>query len=345
MYITWRDSAFRLTGRWSRLEKDIHDPHYFKDIPCKAAVTTAPGSSFELAFEGDMVLLHFELLQEAYPAPHLWLSLDGGARFEAQVDRYIRVAAPAAGKHILQVYFKGAMEMQHRWYAPQIGRVALLGADVPKPGVLPADNRPLIEFVGDSITEGVLIDTDYDTVPAHKEDQMNRPYQDDNLAAYGFLTAKALNMRYMCQAYGASGMTRVGCGGIPRAALVYPYVFERCPYTGDHPDVIVINHGCNDRNNPEDYLTRYEEFLDQAFLLHPNAVIIALSAFIGAYDKELSEFIPAYAEKKQARVYFVSSKGWVPAEPLHPMRDGHRAIADHFIPLVKDILVKEGVLK
>ncbi len=143
----------------------------------------------------------------------------------------------------------------------------------------------------------------------------------------------------MFQAYGAVGMTRIGCGSVPRAGLLYPWCYDGTPYEGEKPDIVMINHGANDRAaTAEEYLMRYGEFLDIVRAAHPAATIIVLSPFVGAFNDDLAAFIPEYNAKNNANVHFISSKGWVPAEPLHPLRDGHRTIADHLVPIVREIL-------
>ena len=346
MFIHWYDESVRLTGRWSRLNADGKDPHVYMQPTARFTTTTAAGSYFELAFEGKDALLYFDLGYLGQPFPHLWLSIDGGARIEAPVDRYLRVEAPEYGKHVLRVIYKGGMEVLPRWYAPLMGAVSFIGARVDAPAQLPEDNRPLVEFIGDSITEGILIDADYDEKPANlMDDQFNRPYQDDNCATYAALTAEKLNLRAQYQAYGAVGFTRSGSGSVPRAGLIFPYVYDGVAYAGEKPDVVVINHGANDRGaTAQEYIMRYGEFIDLVRGTLPEAVIVCLSPFCGAFDREIAAFVAEYNEKHDKGIYFVSSKGWVPAEPLHPLRAGHKTIAGNFAPLLKEILVKEGVL-
>ena len=339
MFVHWYDDCVRLTGRWSRLREAPTDPHDYVHPGIAAATAGAPGSYFELAFTGTMAMLQFDLGYRPQPVPHLWISGDGGARVEVPVDQYLRVEASTPGNHVVKVIYKGGMEHQHRWHLPLFGCVSFVGAQVEAPGILPEDNRRIIEFIGDSITEGVLIDVDYDTTPANGVEQHNRRYQDDNCATYAALTADALNLRPMFQAYGAVGLTRSGCGGVPRAGLLYPWVFERTPYTGEKPDIVMINHGANDRNNgAEEYIQRYEEFIDMVNEINPDAIIVCLGAFCGAYDDDLRAFAERYNASHEKPIHFISSKGWVPLEPLHPMRDGHRTIADHLIPLLKEII-------
>jgi len=339
MRINWYDESVRLTGRWSRQEKAAGDMSRYVQTPSAHTTATAPGSYFEAAFKGKTAVLRFDLGYMLQPFPHMWVSVDNGPKIEVPVDRHLRIEAADEGNHVVKVIYKGGMEMLPRWYAPLAGAISFIGLDADAPGVLPKDERKIIEFLGDSITEGVLTDADYTEEPENRVDQLNRCYQDDNCATYAALTAEALNLRPIFQAYGATGMTRAGCGGVPRCGLTYPYVFDGARYLGEKPDIIVINHGANDRAaSVEDYLMRYEEFLDLVRSTNPEAVIVCLSAFCGAFDAELTAFIPEYNKKKAANVRFVSSKGWVPLEPLHPLREGHKIIAEKLTAALKEIL-------
>ena len=339
MFINWYDQSVRLTGRWSRNYKPRFDHHIFNQPTTAYTTTTAAGSYFELAFTGDCARLHFDLGYLAQPYPHLYISVDGGARIEAPVDRYLRVETEEYGEHIIKVIYKGGMEQLPRWYSPLMGAISFIGAEVDAPAELPEDNRRIIEFIGDSITEGVLTDADYAPVPAHTLDQVCRPYQDDSCATYAALTAKRLNLRAIYQAYGAVGLTRSGCGSVPRAGLIYPYVYEGTEYTGEKPDIVLINHGANDRGAlAQEYIARYEELVNMIFENTPNAIVVCLGAFCGVFDKELGEFAGRYNASHEKKLHFISTSGWVPLEPLHPLRDGHRIIADHLVPLLKEII-------
>lgn len=342
MFIHWYDPAVRLTGRWTRLAKDGADCHVYVQPSAAFTTTTAPGSYFELAFRGDSALLYFDLGYLPNPAPHLWIEVDSGAAIEVPVDRYLRIMANGDGNHIVRVTYKGGMEQLPRWYAPLMGAISFVGAEAEAAGELPEDNRKIIEFIGDSITEGVLIDVDYAEVQPNLIDQFNRPYQDDNRATYASLTAARLNLRPIFQAYGAVGLTRAGCGSVPRAGLIYPYVYDGVPYTGEKPDIIVINHGANDRGTTaEEYIARYAEFIDMLRENTPDAVIVCLTAFCGGFDSDVVAFVEQYNKTHDKPIHCISSKGWVPLEPLHPPREGHRIIADHFAPLLKEILDRE----
>lgn len=319
MFLPWYSSCVRLSGRWSRQESS--------GVPARFTTATAPGSYFEAAYTGKDARFLFDLGYLGQPYPHLYVSVDGGALTETPVDRYLWVRAPKKGNHVVKVLYKGGMEMLPRWYAPLMGAVSFIGLEADSAGILPPDERRIIEFVGDSITEGVLIDADYSEQPANSIDQWNRPYQDDNTATYAAITARNLNLRPIFQAYGAVGLTRSGCGSVPRAGLIYPYVFDGVPYTGKKPDYVVINHGANDRGTPaEQYIARYEELLDLIGQSVPNAQIVCLVAFCGAFDSEIRQMVLRRAKSQE---HFISTMGWLPKEPLHPLRDGHQIASMH----------------
>ena len=77
MFFSCNTTSIRYTGRFASYNG--------------AMTATATGSTIEIAFVGDMITLHFDLSGNEHPMPHLWLSLDGGAKFEVPLDRYLRV--------------------------------------------------------------------------------------------------------------------------------------------------------------------------------------------------------------------------------------------------------------
>ena len=328
MRISYRDPSVRLTGRW-----DTRNERY--------AEATATGSYIEFAFEGKMAIAMFDVTDNAVPHLHLWIELDGGARFETPIDSYLRIDARTEGKHICRIIYKGGMEHFNRWQLPLRSKVSFVGYTADKPAELPEDNRKTIEFVGDSITEGVLIDVDYckGGEPACPVDHLCRPYQDDACATYAWLTAEALDLRPVIMGYGALGVTRAANGKVPPVPVSYPYNFEGSPISRTEPNIIVVNHGANDRpKSAEEYVEKYGELLDVIRANNPNAKIVSLSAFCGGHHEALGAFIEKYNKEKNEDILFIDSTGWVPPEPLHPLRDGHITISKHLAPILKNLI-------
>ena len=104
-----------------------------------------------------------------------------------------------------------------------IGKVSFCGFEAEQEGVLPDNFPETIEFIGDSITEGVLVDEEY---KADSSDQPNRVYQDDVTATYAYKTAQALNLKPTIMGYGATGITCAGQGAVPRVRECYSFYYH-----------------------------------------------------------------------------------------------------------------------
>lgn len=321
MFIDTKSKSIRFTGRWYETEEGV--------------TTTAPGSIIELAYKGEMAVLWFDLITNRQPYGHLWISVDNGTRVEVPLCEYIRVDAKDEGEHTVQIIYKSASEIHHRWYQPLEGKVTFLGFEADDGAELAPDNRKIIEFVGDSITEGVAIDSDY---KPDKFWQWNRPYQDDAAATYAFLTAEKLNLRPIITGYGSVGITKSGLGGVPKATDSYPYCFENAPYKSV-ADYIVINYGANDANSDkEEYISGYIDLLNFIRSKNDKAKIIVLSAFCGAFHDDLQAAIEKLNDNTKDCIYFISTKGWAIEEKLHPSREGHIALARKLTEELKNLL-------
>ena len=313
MFFDYKNENIRYTGRFGVTGNSIS--------------ATATGAYFEFAFAGKSALMQFDVDFSFDPRGHVYIEVDGGARSEATIEKYIRITACGDAPHTVKVIYKSSVEQQHRWYQPLIGKIAFMGVEADALLPLEPDNRRTIEFVGDSITEGVLIDPSLRVSPV---DQLNRPWQDDVTATYAWLTAAKLNLRPYFMGYGAVGATRPGCGAVPKAAEAYPYNFNGSPVTYPSCDIVMCNHGANDRGNRERYLPEYRELLTLLRAKNPTAKIVVLTPFCGAFDDVLPEFVAKFNAETGDSVACISSAGWVPLEPLHPLRDGHETIARNF---------------
>ncbi len=296
-------------------------------------VATATGSKFTFAFTGQMAEMRFDLWGCQQPYGHLWVQVDDGCRTEVPIDWFLRVQARDNGPHTVQVIYKSGIETHHRWYAPLVGRVTFLGVEAEGLVALPPCTKKTIEFVGDSITEGILIDAHCKTF---NYSQHNLPNQNDVCATYAYLTAEALGLEPLVMGYGAGGVTKNGQGGVPKAAEAYPYCFNGMPVAYSSPDYVLINHGANDgRATAEEYVTEYKKLLELVHQMHPKAQMIVLTAFYGRYPQELGQMVAEFNKEQGTNILFIDSAGWVPREPLHPLRDGHITIANHLTAILK----------
>ncbi len=335
MFYAYNDERIRYTGRWGE-EKNCRG-----DIG--RITTTATGAYLEFSFEGTQAVIHFDTALQGNPMPHLWISMDNGDRFESVVMPYLRLRAENDGKHTVCIIVKSAVETQQRWYTPLVARVSLRGITVERLCAMKADVRQTIEFVGDSITEGILIDENCRT---KQEESLNRVYQDDVCATYAWLAAEKLQLRPIMMGYGAVGVTKGGSGGVPKASLAYPYNFSGSSITYDEPDYILINHGTNDmRTTSESYCGEYRILLDVVRHIHPHSKIIAMAVLYGVHSEALAELIALYNREHKTDIAFINASGWVSKEPLHPMRDGHKLAAEKLADALRQIIQSDGAEK
>lgn len=321
MYFKFNDKSVRYTGRFAEHNNSM--------------VATATGSEIEIAFKGDYLLLNFDTSNYQNPVPHIYIQLDSGDMFESAISDFIRVNT-TYGEHILRVIYKSAVEAQPRFYHPLVGKIAFKGYYAENSAVLPGDNRKTIEFVGDSITEGVLVDAQ---LFENAGPQETRPFVDDVTATYAYLTAQHFGLKNLHMGYGAVGVTHGGQGGVPKAADAYPYCFNGATVNYPHPDYILINHGANDfSREASEYTAEYGALLKLIREAHPNSIIIALSAFCGAFPNELKEMIEKFNHENGDNVYFINASTWGKGHPLHPLRLGHREIAQKLIAELENII-------
>ena len=323
MFIPYNNASIRLTGRFYE-EKN-------------AVSTTACGSYIEAAIKGDWAILHFDMTDLIPSYPSLYIQIDGQDMIGSAVCSRLYLRMKDAGNHVIKVIFKGACEKQNRWFEPVQAKVSFEGTEAEAAGVLPSDNRKTITFIGDSITEGILI---FPEQTPYKNNLMDRVYQDDVTRSYAWIVAEQLNLRASFCAYGAVGMTKSGSGSVPKAIGSYPYCVDGKPFSDAYePDYIMINHGCNDRGStPEAYCGEYETYLDMLTLRYPSSKIIVLASFIGAHIQELKTMVHAYIEKSGKEIHFIDTTGWVAPSPVHPLVQGHETIASNLLRILPEIL-------
>ncbi|MDY3846237.1 MAG: GDSL-type esterase/lipase family protein [Eubacteriales bacterium] len=327
MRFSYKDKSVRLTGRW--------------DTSGECAVTTAPGSYIEFSFDGDMAVARFDIEDNKTPYPHLWIQLDDGNMTEAPLDAYLRVRANGYGVHVCRIIYKGGEEAYSRWYAPLHGKISFKGYDADASAPLPEDNRKTVEFIGDSITEGVLIDDDYngDEKGVWDLDQQNRIYQDDVCATYAWHIAKHYNLRPFFMAYGAVGITKSGQGNVPDVKTAYPYNFDGSEKTYSDCDYIMINHGSNDMGStPEKYIAGYVKLLDEVRAMNKKSKIIVILPFCGCFAEQLEKAVSDYNKDNNDDISFIDTRGAYTSGPFHPLRRSHKLIADFIIDKLADII-------
>jgi len=203
------------------------------------------------------------------------------------------------------------------------------------------DSRPLIEFIGDSITAGLL------TTEGPSSD-------------YAWQTAERLGAHHTQIAY--PGITLVD--GYHRNSTNGPgmesnyFKLKSQPYCSDEAcadnpqwdftdytaKAVVINLGTNDAgmsNGPssEKFQSRYTAFLKNVRAKYVNADILVLRPFNGSFWAEAQAAVAARVAAGDAKVHTIDSTGWLNQDTdfkdgLHPNDAGHMKVTEKLVPIL-----------
>ncbi|MBE6704112.1 MAG: hypothetical protein E7583_02505 [Ruminococcaceae bacterium] len=191
-------------------------------------------------------------------------------------------------------------------------------------------DHKVIAYFGDSITEGCAAFVGSSPLPS----------DNSHTHAYPFYTSALLGAVTYNAGYGGSGVTHGGTGAVPKCLTVIDYILEDKTFDMPTPDVIVINHGHNDRGYTAEeiatFKAEYSAVLDRLHEKFPKTPIIIVPAYSGSkFASQLKEIIAG-----RERVYIVDNSGWkyTTTDGTHPDSDGARAISKKLAPEIKRIL-------
>ena len=199
--------------------------------------------------------------------------------------------------------------------------------------------RPLIEFIGDSITWG--------TGPDH--------FYNIN---HTWMAAEALNCDHTQVAQSARALTTgYGCAdektGMDKQYFRlknFGYAAEQPPvpwnFAAYTPQVVVINLGQNDAcgNEPDDTFTAsYIQFVKNIQAKFPKAQIVALRMFGGGhFGDDTQKAVAALNVSGDTRVHFLSTEGWLDkadfSDGVHPNAQGNLKAAIRLASALQPLL-------
>ena len=305
----------RYLGRWGSLGA--------------AMATVNSGSGAVLRFTGRHIAVTFDQSTVTYP-PQIYLRIDRGAPVLYTVDRDRIDVTVRPGVHTLEITVKDVDERANRWNPPLLSGLLLTGFRL-DPGARtlppPAPESRRIEFLGDSITQGVrAIGPELGVTGS------------DATKDYAWLTGKALRADFRQVGFGAQGIVRPGGGEVPPAAQALPFTFAGSPVDPTYvPQAVVVNQGTNDALGGVDPVTFQAGYLD--YLRHirttwPDAWIFAMRPLGGYFAGEIA----AAAAAVDDHVVYVDTTGWLTAtdytDGLHPTSAGHLRVAHRLAPIV-----------
>ena len=308
------------------------------------ALAVNTGSQLQARFSGDWLALRFDASAYPHEPPELWVRLDMQPWQKMEVAPLIELAPdPPHFEHLLRMVFKGAREWDNRWTAPLQTAVVLTGIGLAEGGkLLDPPPRPAlrIEFLGDSITEGVLL---------HR---LDRPFPEawperaDGRLGYAFQTGERLGADTRVVGFGRQGVTIEGNGGVPPAPDAFAWICEGVPRDDWQPHLVVINQGTNDGSVPPDgFRPAYDRYLSLVRADYPDAHIFALRPFNGAHADDIRAVVEHRGAAGDAHLQFVDTTGWLDptidtTDGVHPSAMGHRKAAERLEAVIRAVLAR-----
>ena len=202
---------------------------------------------------------------------------------------------------------------------------------------LPTPARPVIEFIGDSITTG-----GGQTLPA--------------TVNYAWDSAEMLGCDHTQIAFSARALTSgYGCAGDKAGLDTQYFQLKNFNHLGDTPpapwgfsytpQVIVINLGQNDQCGSEPdavMIASYVGFVRKLRARFLRVQVVALRPFGGPYEAAIRRAVETLNAAGDTRVHFVDTVGWLDksdfVDGIHPTEAGHRKVASLLAPLLKPLL-------
>jgi lysophospholipase L1-like esterase len=283
-------------GRWDRTNPAVAQGNW-------------NGHYFRTKFTGSRVGIHVD-------APTLLaVSIDG--------EPFRTVSA--APEKIVELHDKPLRGKEHTLQVGSAGqnyRVAFKGLTLEEGAqTLPPSERPLIEFIGDSITTGIN-------------------------ANYAWMAAEMLGRNHTQIAFSGVALTDgYGCTSKTGMEVQYfrkhNYNHEKSPeeftvpwdFSAYTPEMVVILLGQNDqcgKATPDAFVAAYKRLVSGIREKFPKAPIVMLRTLGGPYEKEIRQ---AWGEihKGDPNVHHVDTTGWLAkedfADGVHPGAGGHLKLA------------------
>jgi hypothetical protein len=238
----------------------------------------------------------------------------------------------APGMHDVVFMARGMEELFNRWNPPVVASLNFVGFDVTGGALVPTARpaRLKIEFLGDSLTEGVRVVMNNASDPWHTNGRL----------AYPCLVATALGAEWRQVGFGHQGILQAGHGNVPKAIDSLDWVYATVPRDAWAADVVVLNQGTNDRDaSGTTFAPAFAAYLGAIRKSYPSAKIFVLRPFGGYREAEIAAQTNARITAGDANLFYVDTTGWLTAadytEGLHPNVMGHEKATAALLPILR----------
>src|SRR5437016_5083043 len=203
IWVPATDSAVSYVGRWGAIQRAGQT----------AMATVNRSSQIYFSFSGGHIAGLFDL-DGINDLEQIYVNVDDGEWYLFTIDRHRIEFFPAGlapGRHRLAVVVKAVDNNGNRWLPPLRSAVIFLGFELDSGVKLeaspPSKGRPVLEFLGDSITQGDgILHADGGAV-----------INSDALATYAWLTGEALATTHAQIAFSGQGVISSDSREVPPA--------------------------------------------------------------------------------------------------------------------------------
>lgn len=320
------DAKFQFAGRWDRRRPN-------------RAITVNSGSHVIARFDASSIIARFDLTRNKAPMPTIAWKFDDDAQWrESEIAASVELGKDLKpGPHTLMLVVRGLDEHQPRWAEPLTASVTFMGFELSENGKFlepPPEPKLKIEFLGDSITEGVL-------VHQKQPGRQTWAWQTDGLQAWPAQTALKIGAAWRQVGFGAVGVTKPGSGGAPPAPESFDWFFQGSPRDNWQPTLVVINHGTNDfRASSEQFRPAYARYLARIRKAYPQAKILAMRPFAGTHADDIRAEVKARRDNGDKRIDFVDTTGWLKRDDftdgVHPNAGAGSKVAERLSKVIRD---------
>ena len=307
-------------GRW--FEKDIDGVSHH--------VTLTDGSAFYFLIHGaDSFEIQFTVITEK-EEPYFAYSIDGAAPIRQHITDST-VILPDNGRHTVRIIADGMTEQENKWQGEKgFAFKSLVPSDGGEIlGIQPVNK--VIFYYGDSITEGVRA--------------LNMSANSNGNSAthaYPWFCSEILGAVTYSVGYGASGVTVQGSFRTFMEAIDYNSSIREV-HDGIVPDVIVINHGTNDKNaNAETFKQNLADAVRRLREKYPDAVIVYLIPFIQFHAQDIREVMHDFEG-----TYVIETEEWeitYTDSGYHPDAAGAKIAGENLADALIEILGEDFFL-
>ena len=298
------------------------------------AITVNSGSHVTARFNGTGISAQFDTSGNG-DMPTVRIEVDDAAPVEKEIADTLELASGLGpGEHTVTLFVRGMNEFEARWSPPLVSATTFLGFTVAGGALVPSARpvRMKMEFLGDSITEGVALHAQ------GPQGQTTPSWRTDGPRGYASLTARKMNAEWRQVGFGRQGVNIVGNGGVPKVGDAFNWFYAGVPRDDWQAELVVINQGTNDQfNNVEGatFAPLYRSLLELVREAYPEARIAALRPLSGGFAAEISAEVAALKSAGDEKVFYIDTAGWTSngdfTDGVHPNEAGSVKIADKLV--------------